>query len=417
MSPEGVPGLVDHLFRHESARLVSRLAAVLGPVHLDLAEEVVQEALVAALQTWPFRGVPDNPAAWLMQVARNRAIDAIRHHRFIDADESALERALAGRLGVAPDDPAHPVIDDELAIVFMTCHPALPAASRVALTLKIAGGLSVAEIARALLSDEPAVAQRIVRAKRQIREAKIALDLPPPEQLGARLVSVLDVLYLLFNEGYAATEGDALVREDLCFEAIRLVRRLLDHPHTGRPECHALAALMLFHAARLPARTGDEGDLLMLEQQDRQRWEWPLVHQAFRHLDRAATGDLMTPYHVQAAIAAAHAAAPAFGDTDWPRICDLYDQLYQLTPTPIVALNRAIATGARFGPEAGLTALDPLAAEPTLARYHLLYGARAKFLRDAGRPAEAAGMYRQSLACRLSNPERRFLQQQLDDML
>ncbi|HEX5213951.1 MAG TPA: sigma-70 family RNA polymerase sigma factor [Vicinamibacterales bacterium] len=405
----GVAGLVDHLFRQQAGRLVALVAAALGPRHLDLAEEVVQDALVSALHTWPHRGIPDNPPAWLLQVARNRALDAIRRRRFLDEDETALEAAVTSSL--APSR-ASGDMDAELALVFTTCHPALPAASRIALTLKVACGLSVAEIARALLADESAIAQRIVRAKRQIRDQLLPLALPEAGELGERLPSVLDALYLLFNEGYAATDGDALVRDELCFEALRLARLVAAHRHVGRPEAHALAALMLFQAARLPARVGHAGDLHVLEQQDRRLWEWPLVDEAFRELDAATTGPRLTSYHVQAAIAAVHASASRFADTDWPRIVELYDELMTIAPTPIVALNRAVAIGLCHGPVAGLAALAPLGLEPALSRYHLFFSSRARFLGETGDVGGAADNYRRALACQLSEPERRFLESQ-----
>ena len=407
----GVAGLVDHLFRQQAGRLVALVAAALGPRHLDLAEEVVQDALVTALHTWPHRGIPDNPPAWLLQVARHRAVDAIRRRRFQDEDETALEAAVATSL--APSRGAGGDMDAELALVFMTCHPALPAASRIALTLKVACGLSVAEIARALLADEAAIAQRIVRAKRQIRDHQLPLALPEAGELGERLPSVLEALYLLFNEGYAATDGDALVRAELCFEALRLARLVAAHRNVSRPEAHALAALMLFQAARLPARVGHAGDLHVLEQQDRRLWEWPLVDEAFRELEAATTGTRLTSYHVQAAIAAVHASAPTFADTNWLRIVELYDELMTIAPTPVVALNRAVAIGLCRGPAHGLNALAPLDREASLERYHLLYSSRARFLSEVGDASGAADNYARALSCQLSKPERRFLEVQL----
>ncbi len=407
----GVPGLIDHLFRQQAGRLVALVAAALGPRHLDLAEEVVQDALVSALHTWPHRGIPDNPPAWLLQVARHRAVDAIRRRRFQDEDEHALEVAISTSL--APTRDATDDMDAELALVFMTCHPALPPASRIALTLKVACGLSVAEIARALLADETAIAQRIVRAKRQIRDNDLPLALPEPGELGERLPSVLEALYLLFNEGYAATDGDALVRDELCFEALRLTRLIAAHRHVSLPDAHALAALMLFQAARLPARVGHAGDLHVLERQDRRLWEWPLVGEAFRELEAAATGPRLTAYHVQAAIAAVHASAPAFADTDWARIVELYDELMGIAPTPVVALNRAVAIGFCRGPHAGLAALAPLEYEAALGRYHLYFSSRARFLEEVGDGGGAADNNRRALACQLSDPERRFLKSRL----
>ena len=410
MTRDQIPVLVDHLFRRQAGRLVALVAGALGPAHLDLAEEVVQEALVAALQTWPHRGIPDQPIGWLHQVARNRAIDALRRRRVTSADAAALERELTRRVVSDAHDASAPPLDDELAMMFMTSHPDLPRESRIALTLKIACGLSVPEIARALLSDDRAVAQRIVRAKRQIRARHLALALPGREELATRLDSLLEVIYLLFNEGYAASEGETHIREDLCFEAIRLVQLLRDHPATARPESHALAALLLFLAARLPARVDHAGEISLLQEQDRRQWNTGLIHAGFRALDQATAGERMTHYHIQAAIAAAHASAPTFAATDWTRIAGLYDDLIAVSPTAIVALNRAIAVGYRDGPVAGLAALSPLRKEPALRRYHLLYSARASFLAAAGRVADARRAYRQALGCRLTAAERKFLE-------
>lgn len=413
MTPPEVPGLVAHLFRHQSGRLVALLTRALGARHLHLAEEVVQEALVAALQTWPVRGVPANPPAWLLQVARRKAIDLLRRDRtFADRIEPALIAHLSQ--AEASDEVA---LDDTLALMFLTCHPSLPPESRIALTLNVAGGFTVPEIARGLLADTRAVAQRLVRAKRQLRDEGRDIALPDPADLDARLDSVLDALALMFTSGYGARDGDALIREDVCLEAVRLIRLLVRHPRTATPASHALAALLLLQAARLPARLTDAGDLLTIDEQDRARWLWPLVHEGMHHLDRAAQGSRMSRWHLQAGIAALHAAAITPGDTDWPRIVALYDDLLALQPGDVVAaLNRAIAIGRRDGPQAGLTALAAIDHASRLDGYHLFHAARGRLLADSGDRDGAAAAYSRALECAPSAPERRFLTTRLQSV-
>ncbi len=336
-----VESLVDHLFRQSAAQMVALLTRALGPDRLDLAEEVVQDALLRALETWPYRGVPDNPRGWLFRVARNRALDLLRR----DAALSQKLEHLAGELnGSAPDAyRTDALADDELAMIFMCCHPALPREAQVALTLKTVCAFSVNEIAAASLAEPTTIAQRIVRAKRLIAERALALELPAEDELAERLEPVLEVLYLLFTEGHNAHEGEGLVRTELCNEAIRLNRQLAAHQRTTTPTVHALLSLMLLQASRLSARHDGAGSLLLLHQQDRARWDRELIGEGMRHLERAAEGDCITPYHVQAAIAACHATAPSDEETDWPYILKLYDQLVALTHSPVVELNRAVA--------------------------------------------------------------------------
>lgn len=407
-----VPGLVAHLFRHQAGRLVALLTRSLGPGHLQLAEDVVQDALLAALHTWPTRGVPDNPPAWLLQVARRRAIDVLRRDRTFA--EKAVPHLL-GHLSLAETDAAVE-LDDTLALMFMTCHPSLPPESRLALTLKVAGGFSVEEIARGLLADVRAVAQRLVRAKRQLRDTGVEVAVPSGLDLPARLASVQDALALMFTAGYAAGEGDALVHEDICLEAVRLARLLVRHPHTATPSSHALVALLLFQAARLPARLSQHGDLAVLDDQDRTRWLQPLIHEAFHHLDHAAEGTTMSRWHLQAGIASIHTAAPTVAATPWAQIVALYDDLVTLEPTGIVRLNRAIALGMRDGPRAGLAALASLAGDPRLHDYHLHHAARATFLAASGDRDAARAAYTRALACPCSAPERRFLAQRMSQL-
>jgi RNA polymerase sigma-70 factor (ECF subfamily) len=411
---------VDDLFRRVSGQIVATLTRILGPRHISLAEEVAQDALVKALQTWPHAGVPANPSAWLIQVAKRRALDVLRRERWLSDRVDAITLALgADAAGSASDcrlrgEPAMPD-DDQLAMMFLACHPVLPREARVALTLKTVCGFGVGEIARAFLAREETIAQRLVRAKRQLRDADVAFAIDPSEYAG-RLESVLDVLYLLFNEGYAAHAGDDLVRSDLCHEAIRLVRLLAEEPTLGTPAVHALAALMHLQAARLPARVGEGDDLQRLAEQDRSRWDRSLIDRGLRDLDRAASGDTLTIYHVEAGIAACHASAARHEDTDWSRIVELYDTLVTLKPTPIVALNRAIALSRLHGPRVGLAAVESIAGDPVLARYYLLPATMGELARESGDAARAAECFRAALECECSAPERRFLERKLRDL-
>jgi RNA polymerase sigma-70 factor (ECF subfamily) len=404
--------LVDHLFRSHAGQMVAWLTRIFGPAHLELAEEVVQEALLKALQQWPYSGVPDNPGGWLFRVARNAALDVLRR------TSSFRDRAAAIALELArPPDrsfPAdHAIQDDELRLVFMCCHPALPQDARIALSLKLAGGFSVQEIARAFLISDATTAQRLVRAKRLLRDEGIGLDLPQGSDLGARLESVLDVIYLLFNEGYGAHVGADLVRQDLCGEALRLGRLVTASPATGAPAAHALVALMAFQAARLPARVDERGEIVLLEDQDRARWDRALLGLGFAHLERSAEGSVVTTYHLQAAIAAVHAGAATPDGTRWPDILRLYDRLLELNPSPVIALNRAVAIARVSGPAAALAALATVEREPALAHYYLLPSVKGRLLLELGDRDAAAACYRDALARPCSEPERRFLARRL----
>lgn len=412
-SETNVHGLVDHLFRREAGRMVALLARSFGPARLDLAEEVVQEALVQALRRWPFHGVPDNPSAWLYRVARNVALDRLKRDASFQGKEAALRETLATE--TLPDEPflEGEITDDQLRLIFLCCHPEIPRDGRVALTLKTVCGFSVPEIARAFLAPPPTVAQRLVRAQRRIRELGLPFEVPPPAELPRRLEAVLEVLYLTFNEGYGAHGGDDLVRADLCHEALRLVRHLAALPATEGPAVHALAALLHLQASRLPARVDEAGNLVLLHEQDRGHWDRAQIGRAFAHLERAAAGDAMSVYHLQAAIAAHHAAAPSAAATDWAAILELYDQLLALNPSPVVALNRAVALARVHGPRAGLEALDAIAGDPAVARYYLLGATRGELLLEAGEREQASAAYRQALECECSEPERRFLERKL----
>ena len=422
---DGVGELVDHLFRHTAGQMVATLTRMLGPRNLSLAEEVVQDALVRAIETWPHRGVPENPRGWLMQVARNRALDCLRretsHARkagVLAAEPTNAPAPMAPMTPMALTTPANSLdplasgADDTLVMILMCCHPALAREAQVALTLKTVGGFSVDEIARAFLLRPATVAQRLVRAKRLLRERRIAFELPA-RGLGARIVSALETMYLMFNEGYAATAGDDLVRSDLCGEAVRLATILADHPATSLPEVHALLALMLFQASRLPARCDAEGALVLLADQDRGRWDRALIGRALGHLERCAAGKRATAYHLEAGIAACHAMAPSYAATDWAQILALYDDRLALAPSPVVVLNRAVALSMVQGPRAGIAALAEVADDPHLRGYYLLPATLADLWLRCGDRQTAAAHYRCALELPCSEPERRFLLRQL----
>jgi RNA polymerase sigma-70 factor, ECF subfamily len=406
--------LIEHLFRHQAGRVVARLTRLLGPANVELAEDAVQEALVRAVQTWPYQGVPDNPAGWIYKVAHNIAIDIVRRDRTFSAKSDAIvaELSRSGTISAGEAALDDEIRDDELRMIFMCCHPEISPDARVALSLKIIGGFSVREIARAFLCDDAAIAQRIVRAKRQIRERQLTLDLPSAADLSHRLDSALDVIYLMFNEGYSAHEGAALVRQDLCFEALRLGRIVAASP-LAEPRVHALVALMALQAARFPARVDTFGDLVPLEDQDRRRWDERLIAIGFRHFDRSMAGESVSPFHVQAAIAATYARALSDEAVDWRVVLDLYDQLLAIHPSPIVMLNRAVVVSRVQGAAAGLAALYPLDNKPMLRHYHLLMSVRGQLLLEVGRPAAARAAFEAALACDCSDPERRFLERKL----
>ncbi|MGH7540080.1 MAG: RNA polymerase sigma factor [Gemmatimonadota bacterium] len=397
---------LDHLFRRCAGQMVAALARVVGADRIDLAEEVVQDALVRALEVWRYRGVPDNPRGWLYRVAYHRALDLLRR-----------DTTLREKLALLPppdafDSPGatneSPLADDELALIFLCCHPVLPPDTRVALTLKVAGGFSVQEIGAALLTGPGAIAQRIARAKRALRDRGVDLAMPRSGEAMERLDSVLVCLYLLFTEGHNAHGGDEAVREDLCFEAIRLGELLAAHPATDRPAVHALLALMYLQASRLRARCED-GDLILLDEQDRGRWDERLASAGMRHLDVSARGDELTTYHVEAAIAAEFAS----GDADWTRVLRLYDPLLALSPTPVVRMNRAVALGKVEGPKAALPELVQLLEFPAMRRYHLLPALLGEFYREAGLRVKAGDAYRAALRLRCNAAERRLIEGRL----
>jgi RNA polymerase sigma-70 factor (ECF subfamily) len=401
--------LLEHLFRHQSGRMVAHLTRLLGPAHLDLAEEAVQETMLRALQSWPYQGVPENPPAWLFRVAHNLAIDTVRRHRMMDEKAETMLAQLSCSAIAAHPDIEEQLRDDELRMIFMCCHPEIPRESRVALSLKTVGGFSVREIARAFLAEDAAIAQRLARAKRQIRDQRLTLDPPVGPEMQPRLDSVLEVIYLIFNEGYAAHAGEDLIRTDLCFEALRLVS-LMAASSIATPRAHALMALLAFQAARLPARVDESGDLVLFEQQDRTRWDQDLIQVGFRHFNRSMSGDEVSLYHAQAAIAATYAAP---GPIDWHNVLTLYDDLLEMYPSPIAELNRAVVIAKAGSLAEALIELDRLANHPQLRDYYLMPAARGHLLFQMGRRPEAATCFRHSLACACSEPERRFLKGKL----
>jgi RNA polymerase sigma-70 factor, ECF subfamily len=385
--------VIDAVWRIESARLIAGLARIVRDV--GIAEELAQDALVAALEQWPSTGVPNNPGAWLMATAKHRAIDLLRRKTLLERKHAELGRELEtqqdlGELDTdSPVDSEGDVADDLLRLVFIACHPVLSTEARAALTLRLLGGLTTDEIARAFLVSESTVAQRIVRAKRTLAEAHIPFEVPRGDDLAGRVTSVLEVIYLIFNEGYAATAGDDWMRPSLCEEALRL-GRILAELTPAEPEVHGLVALMEIQASRLGARTGPSGEPILLLDQDRGRWDHVLVRRGLAALERAERlSAARGPYVLQAALAACHARARTAPETDWVRIAELYADLAELAPSPVVELNRAVAHGMAFGPAAGLEVVDRLVSEPALKGYHLLPAVRGDLLAKLGRHDEA----------------------------
>jgi RNA polymerase sigma factor (sigma-70 family) len=405
-------GAIEAVWKIEAPRLIAGLARLVRDV--GRAEELAQEALLTALERWPSSGVPDNPGAWLMAAAKNRAIDELRRDRLLDRKHQELGHELEalGEAAVAPDLDAaldDDVGDDLLRLVFVACHPVLSTEARVALTLRLLGGLTTDEIARAFLVSEPTIAQRIVRAKRTLAEAGVPFEVPRGAELGARLASVLEVVYLIFNEGYSATAGDDWMRPELCQDALRL-GRILAGLAPDEPEVHGLVALMEVQASRSAARVGPTGEPILLMDQNRARWDQLLIRRGLAALARAeALGGATRPYTLQAAIAACHARAATPEATDWRRIATLYAVLAQVTPSPIVELNRAVAVSMADGPAAGLAVIDAVKDDPALAKYHLLPGVRGDLLVKLGRLDEARGEFERAASLTRNARERALL--------
>jgi RNA polymerase sigma-70 factor, ECF subfamily len=396
---------IETVIRLESARLIAGIAHYTGDI--GLAEDLAQDAIVAALEQWPADGVPRNPGAWLMTVAKRRAVDFFRRNSEREKKYAQIARALADSVMPDFDRAFNDYIDDDLLrLIFTACHPVLAVQARVALTLRLLGGLTTAEIARAYLVPEATIAQRIVRAKRALAEAHVPFEVPGAEQQPARLSSVLEVIYLIFNEGYSATSGDDWMRPSLCAEAVRL-GRVLAQLAPAEPEVHGLVALLEIQASRIPARIDEAGRPVLLLDQDRARWDRLLINRGLAALEKALDlGGERGPYALQAAIAACHARAFRAGDTDWARIAALYGVLAAVMPSPVVELNRAVAISMAYGPQAGLDLADQLAAEPALRSYHLLPSVRGDLLRKLGREAEARAEFERAAALTSNERER-----------
>lgn len=417
--PAGQPAqLVEHFFRHETGRLHGTLIRLLGVENISLAEDMAQEALLRALRTWSISGVPPNPSAWITQVAMNLARDALRHRRMSAAKQPAIithHEQMFGTPAVAWT-AAHEIRDDALRLMFVCCHPTLPPDAQVILALKVICGFSTGEIARAFLSSEAAIEKQLTRTKQRIRDSGAGFDIPAGPELAGRLDGVLAALYLLFNEGYKATSGDRLLREELCQEAIRLVSLLIEHPVGRTPRSHALLALMLLTAARFPARLDKHGALLRLNDQDRSRWDQSLIERGLMQLGAAAQGRALSEYHLQAGIAALHCTAADYASTDWAGILRHYDGLNLLKPSPIVALNRAVAVANLHGPEAGLLAISGMPQRQKLETHYLLHAVLGELHWRLNDHRAAAISYRRALELAKVGPEQLYLTRMLDQI-
>src|SRR5215831_9478524 len=414
--PEGVSQLVEHLFRHESAKMVATLTRIFGIEHLNLAEDVVQEALGRALQTWPYRGIPENPSAWIMRASRNLALDVIRREKVFRGKEAEISRLIeAGGSSTheAVIFSENEIADDRLRMMFVCCHPVIPPEAQVALALKTLCGFSVMEISRAFLTSEAAIAKRLTRAKQKIQEAQVPFEIPTGDELARRLDNVLHSLYLLFNEGYKASGGDKLVREDLCREAIRLGELLAQHPAGDQPQTHALLALMFLNAARLVARQDNDGNLVRLEEQDRTQWDQPMIERGMSHLRESAAGEAISEYHLEAGIAACHTTAIDYQSTDWARILSLYDRLTEFDDSPVVALNRAVAIANVHGPKAGLKAVRAIRGRKKLESYYLFYAVAGEIEMRLANREGAAQEFRKAFELAETKSERAFLLKRL----
>lgn len=413
--PEEVSGVVEHLFRHEAGKMVATLTKIFGIEHLTLAEDVVQETLARAFQTWPFYGVPKNPSAWIMRASRNLALDVVRRQKVFQNKQAEIIR-LMDRGPAAADEvifSEEEIRDDRLRLMFVCCHPAIPADAQIALALKTLCAFGLTEISRAFLTTDAAIAKRITRAKQKIRQARIPFEIPSGTELAQRLESVLQSLYLLFNEGYKASTGDDLVREELCDEAIRLVELLVQHPVGNQPKTHALLALMLLNASRLPTRVDSEGNLLRLKEQDRTQWDQPMIARGMFHFAQSAAGEELSEYHLQAGIAACHCAAKDYESTDWQQILSLYDRLIEFDQSPVVALNRAVAFAKIHGPQAGITAVAAIRSSQKLKSYYLLYAVLGEFEAQLNHKKAAAEHFRRSFELAETKSERAFLLKRL----
>jgi len=410
-----VSSIAENLFRHESGRLISILTRIFGTDRLHLAEDVVQESLIRALQSWPYYGIPQNPVAWITQTAKNLAIDLIRREKRFRDRQPEIVRMIEESVNPLQTTVSE-MHDERLRLIFVCCHPAIPQEAQIALALKTLCGFNAIEIAKAFLTTEAAINKRLVRARQSIRRLKIQFEIPQGAELAERLDAVLQTLYLLFNEGYKVSAGDNLIREELCYEAIRLTSMLAEHPAGNGPETYALLALMLLNAARLSSRVDDTGNLLRLQEQDRSTWNQIMIARGILCLSQSAAGEELTTYHLQAAIAAVHCAAADYESTNWKQILNLYDQLVRLDDSPIVALNRAVAVAEVNGPAAGIKAVETIAKSAKLNSYYLFYAILGEFESQLGNFANAANHLRK--AHRLTNvkSERMLLAKKLKEI-
>ncbi|HYH16397.1 MAG TPA: sigma-70 family RNA polymerase sigma factor [Flavisolibacter sp.] len=413
--PQPIPHIhqaVDHLFRHESGKMIAVLTKLLGLQHLELAQDIVQDSLLQAMNVWSYKGLPDNPAAWLYRVARNKAIDYLRREKNWSAISSQYAYLLEADHSETTDSlfEAQAIEDSMLLMLFACCHPSISSEAQLALALKTLCGLTNAEIARAFLTQEDTIAKRIYRAREKMRAENVQLVLPSTAQLQARLHIVLHCLYLLFNEGYFATHPDRLIREELCEEAIRLTYLLTQHPLTAVPRTHALLALLCFQASRLPTRLDDQGNIILLQQQNRSLWYRPLINKGFEYLELAAEPFELSPYHIEAGIASLHAAAPSFEQTDWPTIYKLYETLSVLQPGPVVLLNKAIAAAYAIHPSEALSQLQSIKGLEEFCLYHTAMGEMHFLLQQKD---AALHYYQQALQLAASRPEQQLLQSKI----
>jgi RNA polymerase sigma factor (sigma-70 family) len=413
---EAVITVADHLFRRESARLVSILTRIFGVHRLQMAEDVVQEAMIRALRTWPYYGIPKDPSAWLMQTAKHAALDILRREkRFIEKQPELLahiEQRLPNS-DISGELLEDEIKDNRLRLMFVCCHPVLPLEMQTALALKILGGFSPGEIAAAFLTTEAAIAKRLTRARHRLQTKAIRFEIPSGSELLSRLEGVLNTLYLLFNEGYKASTGERVVKEELCAEAIRLTEILAEHPAGDQPRVHALLSLMLFNAARLPSRTDVEGNILRLEEQDRTLWNRGMIQRGVRHLARSAVGEGLSEFHLQAGIAACHCLAPGDASTDWPKILSLYDHLAEIDDSPVIALNRAVAIAKVHGPAHGIAEVQRILDASALASYYLTHAILGDLERQRDHYSAAAAHFENALRLTGVKSEQSFLIQRL----
>jgi len=401
-----VPVLIDHLFRHESGKMVAVLTKLLGFTNLEAAEDIVQDTLLKAMNTWAYKGIPENPAAWLYKVAKNKAIDFLRREKRIREINPLLQSEYTLTSSVQQLFLDNEIADSQLRMIFASCHPSIPEDAQIALTLKMLCGLSTQEIATAYLTNEETIAKRIYRAKEKIRSEKIPLDVPGGTELTERLETILRTLYLLFNEGYNSSRPDLLIRDDLCFEAIRLCHLLSQQKQTALPRTLALLSLMCFQASRLPARLDDQGNIILLREQDRGKWNRELIGQGLYYLDLATDGTEVTTYHLEAAIASLHAVAPDFEKTDWKSLYDLYETLYVLNPSPVIALNKAIASAYAISKQNALAEMLQIRG---LENYYLYYASAGEMYYELGDTQTAKKYFEKASRMTRSNTEHELL--------